>query len=328
MHRRAAIPARTLQFCSVAMDTHGSAPVILLVSAERPALADLLLGHPYAVLHARTGTLGVDWAQDIQPDLVVLDAELPDMTGVAACRELRGNLRVGPSVPVLIRTETAPTPEQRVAVLRAGAWDFVTDGEPPSELVLRVQTYVQAKRNIDRALANGMMDPTTQVHSRSGIARRARELGALLARSHSGLGCLVFALEPPLVDAKAAGLIVSAARLSDVVGALGPTELAVLAPATDEAGIIKLARRVARALHEGLGAGPAPDEVAGLRCGYDVIANLRYAPVDPVELVTRASAAVKNGRPERHAPWMRRYDAARAGHRTPAGSAAGERRMP
>src|SRR5206468_8454601 len=50
-------------------------------------------------------------------------------------------------------------------------------------------------------------------------------------------------------------LVARVARVSDVVGALGPTEFAVVAPATDHAGAVKLARRITAALSETLGSG-------------------------------------------------------------------------
>ncbi len=46
----------------------------------------------------------------------------------------------------------------------------------------------------------------------------------------------------------------------------------------------------------------------GLRVGYDAVVNLKYAPIDPVALLGRAAAAVRNGRPEPGYPWVRRFD--------------------
>src|SRR5256885_2352344 len=59
---------------------------------------------------------------------------------------------------------------------------------PPDreELLLSLETYLQAKRNIDVALA-GLVDPATGLHTRPALARRARELGALMSRARGGL---------------------------------------------------------------------------------------------------------------------------------------------
>src|SRR2546422_8161975 len=62
----------------------------------------------------------------------------------------------------LIIATDRPTPEQRVAALRAGAWDFVRHPGDPEEVALKLQTYVQAKRNIDVAFAEGPVGPAAR----------------------------------------------------------------------------------------------------------------------------------------------------------------------
>ncbi len=151
------------------------------------------------------------------------------------------------------------------------------------------------------------MDPTTGLHSRSGLARRARELGALMSRNRGALACVVFAVEAEPADPKTGSLVAQSARLSDVVGALGPAEFAVLAPGTDDVGAVKLAERVGGTLREAI-RGPGPRASwPTLRIGYDAVANLKYSPIDPVALLSRAAAAVRMGKPEPDRPWVRRF---------------------
>ncbi len=295
------------------MVTTGAPPVVLIAAGQEHSLASVLRGNRYAaVIQVHTGTLAREWAGDLQPDTIILAADLPDMSGIDACRLLHSDLRIGHTVPILILAPDKPTPEQRVAALRAGAWDFLRQPRDPEEFSLSLQTYVQAKRNIDVALAEGLFDPTTGLHSRPALARRARELGALMAREHGALACVVFALEAEAADPNAGSVLVRAARLSDVVGALSPTEFAVLAPATDPAGAVKLAERGAVVLCRANGGGTALAPGSTLRVGYDAVTNLKYAPLDPVELLARATAAVRNGKPEPAYPWVRRFDAGRA----------------
>ncbi|HEX9283891.1 MAG TPA: response regulator [Gemmatimonadales bacterium] len=285
-------------------------PVVLIAAVREQSLASVLEGSWCAVVQVRTGTLAVAWARDLRPDTIILEAGLPDMSAVDACRMLHGDLRIGHNVPILILSPDKPTPEQRVAALRAGAWDFLLQPGDPEELSLKLQAYVQAKRNIDVALADGQVDPTIGLHSRPVLARRARELGALLARTHGAFSCVVFELEPDAADPQAGSLVARAARVSDVVGALGPSEFAVLAPATDSPGALKLAQRVADSLRDVIGERP-PGAPPSLRAGYDAVANFKYSPIDPVELLTRAAAAVRTGKPEPDHPWVRRFDTSR-----------------
>src|SRR4029077_21107970 len=220
---------------------------------------------------------------------------------IDACRLLHSDLRIGHSVPTLILAPNKPTPEQRVAALRAGVWDFLPYPPDPAELLLSLETYLQAKRNIDVALA-GLVDPATGLHTRSALARRARELGALMARARGGLACVVFAVEADPADPKAGSVVARSARVSDVVGTLSPTEFAVLAPGTDHAGAVNLAHRIGDALGDG----------GSVNGGYDPVPNLKYSPIDPVPLLLRATTAVRTGTPEPGCAWMRRFDEAKA----------------
>jgi DNA-binding response OmpR family regulator len=294
------------------MTTPGAAPVLLIAVAHDQRLARLLEGYLYSVIQVHTGTLAREWARDVRPDAIILESDLPDMKGVDVCRALHADPRIGHSVPILILAADQPTPEQRVTALRAGAWDFLSHTDDPEELALKLQTYVQAKRNMEVALAEGLVDPVTGLHSRLSLARRARELGALMARKHGSLACVVFMVDQDPVDQKAASLVAQTTRISDVVGTLSPTELVVLAPATDHSGAVKLAQRVAGALHEGINGGRALIPGMTLRAGYEAVVNLGYSPTDPVELLARASAAVRTGTPDATFPWVRVFDPARA----------------
>ena len=97
---------------------------------------------------------------------------------------------------------------------------------------------------------------------------------------------------------------------------------AVLAPGTDAAGAVSLARRIAAMLHDALGEHLPPGEGPELRVGYDAVANLMYCPTDPVELLGRAATAVRTGTPEPEYPWVRRFDPTRQSRSVPAGRAA------
>ena len=159
--------------------TASAPPLILIAAIPEHSLASVFQGRHYAVVQVHTATLAAEWVRDVRPDTIIIDAELPDMSGIDACRLLHSDPRIGHTVPTLILAPNKPTPDERVAALRAGVWDFVLYPPDPEELLLSLETYLQAKRNIDVALA-GLMDPATGLHTRPALARRARELGARL----------------------------------------------------------------------------------------------------------------------------------------------------
>ncbi len=297
------------------MTTTAPAPPLILIAANpEHSLASVFTGRPYAVVQVHTGTLAVEWVGDVRPDMIILDVDLPDMSGVDACRLLHSDLRIGHTVPTLILAPNKPTPEQRVAALRAGVWDFISYPPDPAELLLSLETYLQAKRNIDVALA-GLVDPATGLHTRPALARRARELGALMSRGRGALACVVFAVDADTADPKVGSVVARSARVSDVVGALSPSEFVVLAPATDHAGAVKLAERIGGALREVVGASSPVAPASALQVGYDAVTNLKYSPIDPVALLLRATTAVRFGTPEPGCAWMRRFDEAKTSGR-------------
>jgi DNA-binding response OmpR family regulator len=283
-------------------------PVVLIAVPENHSLATALEAHEYAAIEVHIGGLAIACARDLQPDVILVGAELPDMSGIDACRLLQSDLRIGHGVPIVILASDPPTSEERVAALRAGAWDVLPHSGDTEELSLKLQTYVQAKRNIDVALAGGLVKPTSGVCSRPALARRARELGALMARERGALACVVFDLETGPGGPYAGTLVVRTVRVCDTVGAWSPTEIALLAPATGHPGAVKLAQRVATALGMATDTGQlAPGST--LRAGYDAVGNLTYSPLDPFELLSRAATAVRSGTPDPSVPWVRRFDA-------------------
>ncbi len=289
--------------------TGGVPPSVLIATVRQQALASALLeGGECTVIHVQSAALALEQSAAARPDAIILEADLPDMSGIEVCRLLHADPRVGYRVPILLLAAAKPTPEQRVAALRAGAWDFFVHPADPEELSLKLQTYVQAKRNIDVAAAEGLVDPVTGLLSRPGLARRARELGALMTRKHGALACVVFAVDTKPPEPNAGDVVARAARVSDVVGVLTPTEPVVIAPATGHAGAVKLAERVTGVLRDALGGAGQIAPGSTLLVGYDAVANLGYSPIDPAELLTHATAAVKSGIPDPGSPWVRSFD--------------------
>src|SRR5690349_14691043 len=283
-----------------------AAPVVLLVLAKEQWVAKALRGDRFAVVQIHTATLARELARDLHPDVIILETELPDMSGLEACRLLRADLDVGHCVPMLMVGRNAPTPEDRVAALHAGVWEFLRGPEHAKELPVVLEAHIRAKQSIDTAMSENALSPATALQGRAVLARRARELGGLMARKHGGLACVVLAIDA--TSATLGGQLARALRISDVVGALSPTGIAVLAPGTDHQGAAGLARRLVAMLSAPYN-GRAP-LVPGttLSVGYDAVANLKYSPIDPVDLLVRADAAVQAGVPEPGSPWLRRFE--------------------
>jgi len=293
-------------------------PLALLVEDREEQmrwLARLFETGGYAVLRERTARHAQERARAALPDLILTAADLPDMSGIELCRALCTDARIPSSTPVFIALPESESREQRLAALRAGAWECITPPHDPDEILLKANAYVRAKRAADRMRIEGLIDAQTGLYNRQGLARRARELASQAVRGHGALTCLVLALD--LEIGGPVHLLQAAARRSDVIGRLGTAEFAVLAPGTDAIGARRLAERLAGSLE----VGTTDARALGLpgvrvRCGYEAVANMAYAPIEPSELLMRAAAALRTGQAE-GGGWLRRFEAAVAINPTP-----------
>jgi DNA-binding response OmpR family regulator len=92
----------------------------------------------YGVLTTDSGAEAITIARGREPDLVVLDLGLPDVSGEEVARELRTFSRV----PILMLTARAAE-EDRIRGLELGADDYLTKPFSPRELALRVQAILR-----------------------------------------------------------------------------------------------------------------------------------------------------------------------------------------
>ena len=115
---------------------------ILLVDDERH-IADvveyILKENAFEVLVAADGDTGLRKFTDVGPDLVLLDLNLPGMSGLDLFREMR---RLRPAVPVVMLTSRAEEID-RVVGLELGADDYVTKPFSPRELAARVRAVLR-----------------------------------------------------------------------------------------------------------------------------------------------------------------------------------------
>ena len=87
------------------------------------------------------GESGIEQAQSVPPDLVVLDVNLPGIDGIEACRQLRTF-----SDAYVIMLTGLDTETDRVVGLSVGADDYVTKPYSPRELVARIRAMQRRPR--------------------------------------------------------------------------------------------------------------------------------------------------------------------------------------
>jgi len=166
------------------------AATVLLVEDERK-LRELVRSYleraGFTVLSTGSGAEAITLAASAEPDLVVLDLGLPDVSGETVARELRAAGPAG-SVPILMLTAKAAE-EDRIGGLELGADDYVTKPFSPRELVLRVQAILRRGAPSARPRATSFGDgilvidePRREVAVRgAGVELTPTEWGILVA---------------------------------------------------------------------------------------------------------------------------------------------------
>lgn len=92
----------------------------------------------FAVIQAADGAEAILKAQQLKPDMIVLDIMMPVMDGMEVCRQVRKFSQV-PVIMLTARTED----EDRILGLELGADDYLAKPFNPRELVARVKAVLR-----------------------------------------------------------------------------------------------------------------------------------------------------------------------------------------
>ncbi|GIG37478.1 DNA-binding response regulator [Cellulomonas pakistanensis] len=118
-------------------------PVRALVVDDEATLAELLSTalryEGWQVEHALTGQAAIRQAKALEPDVILLDVMLPDLSGLEVLRRIRAT---HPHVPVLFLTAKDAV-EDRIAGLTAGGDDYVTKPFSLEEVVARLRALLR-----------------------------------------------------------------------------------------------------------------------------------------------------------------------------------------
>lgn len=117
-----------------------SAKTILYVEdneMNRKIVRDLLKRTKYALVEAFDGEAGVARALEIRPDLVLMDVQLPKMSGIDATRALRAAPETA-ATPILVITSFALSGDEEKAK-QAGATGYLAKPYSPFDLLRRIR---------------------------------------------------------------------------------------------------------------------------------------------------------------------------------------------
>jgi DNA-binding NarL/FixJ family response regulator len=136
---------------------------------------------------ATSGEEAVAMAADLQPDVVLMDIQMPGLSGIEATRRI---LHTSPQIRVLIVTMFED--DQSVfTAMRAGARGYVLKGVRPEEMLRAIQTVGHGGAIFSPSIATrvleffGGLQPAAFPHALPELTEREREMLALIAKGQS-----------------------------------------------------------------------------------------------------------------------------------------------
>ena len=239
--------------------------VVLLVEDSaviRALVRRMLVAGGHVVVEAAGGAAALTVCREQQPDVVLLDVEMPEMSGwdVLAAMKADPHLR---DVPVVFLTGRSDTTDM-VDGLRLGAHDYLRKPCEPAELLARVQAAARVKRLQDELRQrNEDLDRISRTDALTGLRNRRHveeylaKLTSLARRNLEPIAVLVIDIDHfksvndehgheagDAVLREVAGRMQDSVRLEDMVGRWGGEEFLVVLPNTTDQGAAELAERL------------------------------------------------------------------------------------
>ncbi|HKR08885.1 MAG TPA: response regulator [Gemmatimonadaceae bacterium] len=269
------------------------------------ALENVFQQRGYVVAHTRSSAQALELARLANHDLLVLDESLVDIQALDVCQAIRDGSQYDHSIPVVITSSTPADPRSRLSAYSAGAWEYCSHPVDLDPVFTKLETFLRARTELVLARSQDFVDSSTGLYTSFGLRQLAGKLSARAQRNHEAFACVAFSpqvldreigsstlwKESPTGFADVAHVFREQSRQSDVVGHVGESRLAILAPDTDAAGARLLVSRLQRELDSAARNKLISGQIR-LRAGFSAVPDLAGSKLNVAELVHRAESAL------------------------------------
>lgn len=152
-----------------------------------------LKGEPIEFHSAPNGTIGLELAAFLQPDLILLDVEMPHPNGFELCRLLKAE-PITMGIPIIFITGASST-QEKIKGLELGAADYVTKPFDIAELRARVRGCLRSKYLLDLLSRKAMIDGLTELWNRRYMDQRLEAELSLVNRTGHPFSCIMADLD-------------------------------------------------------------------------------------------------------------------------------------
>ncbi|WP_414512545.1 response regulator [Nostoc sp. PCC 9305] len=128
----------------------------------------------FSVLEAATGATGLEAVANFQPDLVILDVQLPDISGFEVCRQIKANPETT-FIPVLQLSASFVQSQDKAEGLDSGADAYLVQPVEPIELLATLRSLLRIRRAEEAALSSAREWQTTFDSMNDGVSLVDRE---------------------------------------------------------------------------------------------------------------------------------------------------------
>ena len=237
---------------------------VLIIDDSPDALAVAkarLLKDNLEVISADGGKAGFEAAKSEEPDLILLDVDMPDISGFDLCRQLKADSELH-MIPVIFLTGSDST-EDRVKGLDIGAVDYVTKPFDALELRAHVRAALRTKHLQDLLIKWANVDPLTELPNRRAMDERLQVEWARVQRYEGPLSFIMADVDHfKLVNdtyghsigdrllRQVSKIIAQQCRKTDFPARYGGEEFAIIVPHENASTAALLAQRCRQAVEE------------------------------------------------------------------------------
>ncbi|MHC0062299.1 hybrid sensor histidine kinase/response regulator [Nostoc sp. UIC 10890] len=137
--------------------------------ANRYVVTRILQNAGFSVVEAANGATGLEAVAKFQPDLVILDVQLPDISGFEVCRQIKANPETA-FIPVLHLSASFVQSQDKAEGLDSGADAYLVQPVEPIELLATLRSLLRIRRAEEAALSSAREWQTTFDSMNDGVS--------------------------------------------------------------------------------------------------------------------------------------------------------------